>query len=673
MNQLSNHKILCCCLLFYLTTFLRLQAQTPIYTAEINNGTSAASCNLIANINSIDLTGITSVQLEFWTSAPVNSLSSRIELTSSGSPDNGEYSTPFANLTDNNKLNQWQTLTIPFDITQVSTTTGNTTPNISAINFLRMYISGEPNGTYKVRNIRATIAGASFKLDHAGVANLSGVSVGSTYSGALATNGSYLDFGGNGTFAQWNTSSTAGSTTVSLRYSAENSIRGIKLTVNGVNYASQSLSPTTSWSQWKIATWNNVNFAANSTVRLTADGNGPNVDQLTIGTMTTGDVLPPSEPTNLAIANHTASSVQLTWAASTDNVGVVGYAIYRDNTLLSSNQTTRNYTFSSLTVGTTYQLKVVAKDAAGNLSTVAPESVTLTSINKNIQAETASSWSGVIITNVHAGANGPNNEFLDYGGDGTFAQWNNVSGLPNTGNLTMRYAAENSIRKLRLTVDGQDYGVKTLSATTSWSQWSTETWTNVSFSANSVIRLTADGAGPNVDELVVTGVSLSSSNGSIQLPIEVLGAEGTTETIQFSLSNLNGSGHQLELLINNLSYEDKGWVRINNGNYRSLNHNNVTMQPQAAARGGMAHGGFNTIRLTIPGNDLQNGTNTIDFRFDKSDGISIGYRVIKLNVLTANGTKLLGSNAFTEDNPATWLAPHPDAASYKQEKTCGRK
>ena len=305
-----------------------------------------------------------------------------------------------------------------------------------------------------------------------------------------------------------------------------------------------------------------------------------------------------------------------------------------------------------------YTFKVVAKDAAGNASSQATTTATVGAITRTLQAETANTFSGCSVASNHSGANGPNSEFVDYGGDGTYIEFSNVSGLPNSGSLTVRYSAENSTRGLQLTVNNTTYPAKSsLDPTTSWSQWKTATWTNVSFATNNTIRITAVGNGPNLDELVINGVGLSNSGGNITLPIEVLGAVGTTESVQFSVSNLSSSNNKLQLVINNLSYQNKGSVKINNGAYLSLNHANVNMQPQALARGGMVHGGFNTIRLTIPGNDLINGNNTVTFRFDESDGISIGYRVVKMNVLDANDNQLLGNNVFTEDNPDNWTGP----------------
>ncbi len=150
----------------------------------------------------------------------------------------------------------------------------------------------------------------------------------------------------------------------------------------------------------------------------------------------------------------------------------------------------------------------------------------------------------------------------------------------------------------------------------------------------------------------------------IILPIEVLGAEGTVASRSFTINQqtLNSTAN-IWLMVNNLSFENKGSVRINNGTWLSLNHQTVQMQIQEKQRGGMTHGGYSTIRFTIPKTGLIAGNNTIDFRFNKSNGISIGYRVVRLNLLDTNKNKLLPNSMFEEDNPNNWTGPFTDQAS----------
>ena len=79
------------------------------------------------------------------------------------------------------------------------------------------------------------------------------------------------------------------------------------------------------------------------------------------------DITPPSTPTALTAIPISSSQIDLSWNASTDDVGVVGYKIYRDSAYLKSVTTTLTYD-TGLTADTTYCYAVSAYDAAGNES-----------------------------------------------------------------------------------------------------------------------------------------------------------------------------------------------------------------------------------------------------------------------------------------------------------------
>jgi len=83
--------------------------------------------------------------------------------------------------------------------------------------------------------------------------------------------------------------------------------------------------------------------------------------------VTVADTQAPTVPTNLAATAVSASQINLTWTASTDNVGVTGYKIYRDGAYLTTVSGT-SYSNSGLTQYTTYTYTVSAIDAASNES-----------------------------------------------------------------------------------------------------------------------------------------------------------------------------------------------------------------------------------------------------------------------------------------------------------------
>lgn len=84
-------------------------------------------------------------------------------------------------------------------------------------------------------------------------------------------------------------------------------------------------------------------------------------------TTTTADTQAPSDPTNLSVTDVTISTVSLSWTASSDNVSVTGYDVFQGTNNLGEVAGT-TATISGLAEGTTYQFKVRAKDAAGNIS-----------------------------------------------------------------------------------------------------------------------------------------------------------------------------------------------------------------------------------------------------------------------------------------------------------------
>ncbi len=98
------------------------------------------------------------------------------------------------------------------------------------------------------------------------------------------------------------------------------------------------------------------------------------------------DTAPPSTPTGLTVSNPTASTLSLSWTASTDNVGVTGYALFVNGVQVGSSTSTA-FTFTGLNAATSYNLSVKATDAAGNLSSMSSS-----------QAGSTTSASGFAIT-----------------------------------------------------------------------------------------------------------------------------------------------------------------------------------------------------------------------------------------------------------------------------------
>ena len=83
--------------------------------------------------------------------------------------------------------------------------------------------------------------------------------------------------------------------------------------------------------------------------------------------VTIKDLTKPSVPTGLKAKAVSSTRVDLAWNASSDNVGVVGYRVYR-NTKLIKVTTARTYRDAKVSAGKTYSYQIAAYDAAGNIS-----------------------------------------------------------------------------------------------------------------------------------------------------------------------------------------------------------------------------------------------------------------------------------------------------------------
>jgi hypothetical protein len=101
---------------------------------------------------------------------------------------------------------------------------------------------------------------------------------------------------------------------------------------------------------------------------------GPASNTVTV-TTPAPDTTKPTTPGSLTSPSQTQTSINLSWGAATDNVGVVGYRVYQVGgnkrnqfTTLLTTTTNTTYTVTGLNKGTSYSFYVTAIDAAGNES-----------------------------------------------------------------------------------------------------------------------------------------------------------------------------------------------------------------------------------------------------------------------------------------------------------------
>lgn len=132
------------------------------------------------------------------------------------------------------------------------------------------------------------------------------------------------------------------------------------------------------------------------------------------------DTEAPTAPSNLTAGSVTSSSCNLSWTASSDNIGVDAYNIYKDGVFMTSTEST-SYQVSALSASTVYSFKVYAEDAAGNISP-ASNNLSVTTLDNTIN---------------YCASNGKNSsyEWIDYvalgnmtnttGNDGGYADYTN--------------------------------------------------------------------------------------------------------------------------------------------------------------------------------------------------------------------------------------------------------
>lgn len=98
-----------------------------------------------------------------------------------------------------------------------------------------------------------------------------------------------------------------------------------------------------------------------------------------VGLSTDGDTQPPSVPQSVTATAIGSTGATVSWNASTDNVGVTGYDVYQDNSLVvSTGNLSTSYTITGLVPPATHSYTVAAYDAKGNTSAPsAPATVSL--------------------------------------------------------------------------------------------------------------------------------------------------------------------------------------------------------------------------------------------------------------------------------------------------------
>lgn len=156
-------------------------------------------------------------------------------------------------------------------------------------------------------------------------------------------------------------------------------------------------------------------------------------------------------------------------------------------------------------------------------------------------------------------------------------------------------------------------------------------------------------------------------SGTVVLPVEVLGEDGTTVERTLSLSREQSQrARAIWLQVHGVRYPDQASVQVNDGAWIPLRNDTVMVGEPGKSFGGIS-GGFATLELTVqlPAGTAAEGANVIRFRFNRSDGLASGYRVLALNFVAGDGSRILPARGFAQDAPESWTPPLHDEASIR--------
>jgi len=185
----------------------------------------------------------------------------------------------------------------------------------------------------------------------------------------------------NNAFPQWLQADLGASTSVNQvvlqvpvsGWGARTQTLSVQGSIDGSNFTNIAASASYTFDPATNSTVT-INFAATGTrylrLLITANTGWPagQISEFQVFGPTSGDTTPPSTPGTLAYTQPQSGQIALAWGASTDNVGVTGYDVFRNGALATTvGGTTLTWTDSQPATATvSYYVK--AHDAAGNAS-----------------------------------------------------------------------------------------------------------------------------------------------------------------------------------------------------------------------------------------------------------------------------------------------------------------
>jgi hypothetical protein len=159
--------------------------------------------------------------------------------------------------------------------------------------------------------------------------------------------------------------------TVSIQAEAGSATEATKIwfTLDGVTVSTAITAPYSY--EWFITGANNGAHTWQATV---FDAMGNSSTTVPVPVTVNIDILPPSTPILQSPTELSTTSVRFSWSVATDNVGVTGYRLYRDTSLIATiGGEETSFLDSGLAPETLYKYTVAAFDDMGNTSAMSPE------------------------------------------------------------------------------------------------------------------------------------------------------------------------------------------------------------------------------------------------------------------------------------------------------------
>jgi chitodextrinase len=163
-----------------------------------------------------------------------------------------------------------------------------------------------------------------------------------------------------------NGATVSGALTVSANAADNVAVASLQFRVDGNNAGSPVTAAPYTFSL-NTATLTNAGHTLTAVAKDTSNNTATSAGVTITVNNGTPDTTPPTVPTGLTATAVASSQINLSWTASTDNVGVTGYNVYRGGTKIGTSTVTP-YQNVGLTPSTSYSYTVAAYDAAGNTS-----------------------------------------------------------------------------------------------------------------------------------------------------------------------------------------------------------------------------------------------------------------------------------------------------------------